>query len=126
MQKKREGILIVDDEAVVLQAAQRLLEKKGFSVFVAISGPHALSVLKENYEAIGVILLDISMPGMDGEETLENILKIDPEAKVLLFSGYAKCQELDPLFEKGAVGHIQKPFEINELLAKLMELLKKS
>ena len=123
MEKKREAILLIDDEAIVLHSAQRLLERKGYTVFVATDGHYAINVLKNNKTSIGVILLDLSMPGMDGEETLEKLLEVDSEAKVILFSGYAFSKELEPLFRKGAVGHIQKPFELKDLLEKINEII---
>ena len=123
MKENREVILLVDDEYIVLQSAKRLLEKKGFNVLTASNGLNAMDVLKEHKDKIGVILLDLSMPGMDGEETLVNLMEIDPSAKVILFSGYAVTREIEPLFGKGAIGHIQKPFDIKELLAKLYEAL---
>ena len=123
MNTKQDVILLVDDEFIVLHSAKRLLEKKGFRVLTATDGLNAIETLKEHKEEIGVILLDLSMPGMDGEETLGNLIEIDPDAKVILFSGYAITKEIEPLFEKGAVGHIQKPFDIQELLAKLYEAL---
>ena len=113
----------MDDEYIVLQSAQRLLERKGYQVLTATNGTNAMDILKDNRDDIGVILLDLSMPGMDGEETLEKLMEIDPGAKVILFSGYAVTKEMEPLFEKGAVGHIQKPFDIKDLIAKLNEAL---
>ncbi len=123
MNRNRDVILLVDDEYIVLHSAQRLLEKKGYQVLTATSGANAMDVLRAHKDTIGVILLDLSMPGMDGEETLEKLMEIDPLAKVILFSGYAVTKEMDPLFEKGAVGHIQKPFDIKDLLAKLNDAL---
>lgn len=113
--KERSKILIVDDEVIILKSAKRILEKKGYSVLTAENGPSAMNILRENYSEIGVILLDLSMPGMDGPEAMENILNIDVDAKIVVFSGYSRTQEFDALFEKGAVGHIQKPFDIKNL-----------
>lgn len=120
----RSSILLVDDEIIVLKSAKRLLEKKGYTVLTAEDGLSAMEILREKSGQIGVILLDLSMPGMDGEETLENILEIDKKAKIVLFSGYSRSQEIEPLFEKGAVGHIQKPFDINDLTATIDLYLK--
>jgi CheY-like chemotaxis protein len=124
MSESRSSILLVDDEVIVLKSAKRLLEKKGYAVLTAEDGEGAMEILKARHTEIGVILLDLSMPGMDGEETLENMLEIDPEAKIILFSGYSRSQELDTLFEKGAVDHIQKPFDINDLITTLNRFVK--
>ena len=124
MTEMRSSILLVDDEVIVLKSAKRLLEKKGYFVLTAEDGETAMDILREKRMEIGVILLDLSMPGMDGEEALENILEIDPEAKIVLFSGYSRSQELEPLFEKGALGHIQKPFDINDLIDTINRYIK--
>ena len=124
MKKNREVILLVDDEFIILQSAQRLLEKKGYQVLTATNGRRAMDVLKDNKDNIGVILLDLSMPGMDGEETLEKLLEIDPTAQIILFSGYSVTKDMASLFKKGAIGHIQKPFDIKGLLAKIDETLR--
>jgi two-component system cell cycle sensor histidine kinase/response regulator CckA len=113
------GVLLVDDEPIVLKSAKRLLERKKFKVFVANTGSSAISVFQENRDQIGAILLDLSMPDMDGEEILEKLIEVDAAAKVILFSGYARSAELEPLFEKGAIDHIQKPFELPRLISAL-------
>jgi two-component system cell cycle sensor histidine kinase/response regulator CckA len=123
MTEESRAVLLVDDEPIVLKSAKRLLERKQYKVFVADTGMSAISVFKENRAQIGVVLLDLSMPDMDGEETLERLLEVDPKAKVILFSGYARNSDLEPLFEKGAVDHIQKPFELPVLLTALEKVL---
>ena len=87
------GVLLVDDEPIVLKSAKRLLERKKFKVFVANTGSSAISVFQENRDQIGAILLDLSMPDMDGEEILEKLIEVDAAAKVILFSGYARSAE---------------------------------
>lgn len=113
----------MDDEPIVLKSAKRLLERKKYTVFVADNGSSAISVYRENRNHIGAILLDLSMPDMDGEETLERLLEVDANAKVILFSGYARSSDIEPLFEKGAIDHIQKPFELPRLIDALEKAL---
>ena len=115
--------MLVDDEPIVLKSAKRLLERKKFTVYVAADGSSAISVFKEHRADIGAILLDLSMPDMDGEETLERLLQVDAKAKVIIFSGYARSAELEPLFEMGAVDHIQKPFELPVLIEVLNKVM---
>ena len=110
------SILLVDDEPIIITSARRILEKKGYTVFTAESGASALALYQEKQEEVDVILLDLSMPDMDGEETLEKLIDIDADAKVVLFSGYARSGDLEPLFEKGAADHVQKPFDIKTLI----------
>lgn len=114
-----QSVLLIDDESIVVSSAKRILEKKGYHVLTAMSGKEALTVFREHKRVVDIILLDLSMPDMDGEETLEKLLEIDAGAKVILFSGYARDIDIDPLFEKGALDHIQKPFDIQALIEKI-------
>lgn len=107
----------MDDEPIVVTSAKRILEKKGYRVFTASSGQAALDLYGTNRKDIDVVLLDLSMPDMDGEETLERLIGIDAAAKVILFSGCGASIELESLYEKGAVDHVQKPFDISTLIS---------
>ena len=81
-------ILVVDDEATVLVVAQRSLEHLGFEVLLAENGKQAIQVFKENADEIQVVLLDLTMPHMGGEETFDALRRIRPDVPVVLSSGY--------------------------------------
>ncbi|MCP4603994.1 MAG: response regulator [Proteobacteria bacterium] len=111
----RGGVLLVDDELIIRTSARRLLEKLGYTVFLAENGQIALEVYKKRRDLISLVLLDMIMPVMDGPETFQELLQINPEVKVVLLSGYSKDEKVEPLLDNGATGFIQKPFDLRIL-----------
>jgi len=112
-------ILVVDDEELIRKTATRILTKKGFSVITASGGQEAVEIFKERSQEISCVLLDMTMPDMDGLETYRELHRLDPRVPIILASGYSK-KELEQRFVKdGAmpVAFIQKPFEIKTLVA---------
>jgi PAS domain S-box-containing protein len=118
-------ILLVDDEAYIVDVGNQMLQRMGFKVLVAKSGKEAIKILKENKDEIDLVILDIIMPGMDGGETYDILKGINPDIKVLLSSGYSLNREAQKIMEKGCDGFIQKPFGMSTLSIKLGEILKK-
>ena len=116
-------ILVIDDEMIVLRVVQKSLERYGYRVFPASSGMEGLETYSAKLGKIDLVILDLTMPHMGGEETLKELKKLDDSVKVLLASGYAE-NDLTNLFEgKGAAGFLQKPFQAKELVAKIVEIL---
>ncbi len=123
-EKPKGTILVIDDEMIVLRVVKKSLERFGYRVFAASSGMEGLETFSAKISDIDLVILDLTMPHMGGEETLEELKKIDPEVKVLLASGYAE-NDLSSIFEdKGATGFLQKPFQVKELVGKIVEILK--
>ncbi len=116
-------ILIVDDEAIVRNSSSRLIRKLGYAVFVAESGQAAIDIFEKHRHDISLVLLDQIMPVMDGSETFEKLKQIDPDARILLCSGYSKDEKIDALLTAGAYGFLEKPFEINALSQELSRAL---
>ncbi len=123
-QPDRGGILFVDDEKIIRSSARRLLEKLGYSVFLAEGGQSALEVYKQEGDKISLVLLDLIMPEMDGSETFEGLTAISPDVKVLLLSGYSKDEKIETLLRKGAIGFLQKPFDLRALSDVVKKALK--
>ena len=123
MQKGKETILIVDDEAVVLDVSEKSLNVLGYDVLTAGSGHRALDVFNNNAEKIALVLLDMVMPDMDGGEVFDRIREMKPEIKVLLSSGYSLNGKATEIMERGCDGFIQKPFDILSLSKKLRDIL---
>jgi PAS domain S-box-containing protein len=121
-----ETILFVDDEATNISAIKDLLETLGYKVHTAQSGQKAIELYKGNKAHIDLIILDMVMPGMNGKETLEKLLKINKNACVLLSSGYSIDDEAQYIFELGCRGFIQKPFRVEELSQKIRYVLDKT
>ncbi|MCX7965770.1 MAG: response regulator, partial [Syntrophorhabdaceae bacterium] len=123
---KREGgkaILLVDDEKVILEVGKELLEVLGYKVLTAENSFDAVKIYMERMDEIDLVILDMIMPVKDGEETFEELKKINKNVKVLLASGYSVDKATERIMEKGCSGFLQKPFNLNELSVKIKEIL---
>jgi CheY-like chemotaxis protein len=115
-------ILLVDDEELVLGTGSKILEKLGYSVLEANGGKKAVEIYRENKEKIDMVILDMIMPGMGGGKVFDKIKEVNPDAKVLLSSGYSIDGQATEILRRGCDDFIQKPFSINELSGKISEL----
>jgi len=119
-----ETLLLVDDEELILDSVRELLEPYGYKVFTAAQGEQAMALLHNNKDLkVDLILLDLNMPGMGGERTLEELRKAHPAVKILITSGYPVRGERRKLIEEGASAFLAKPYKLKDLLAKLREVL---
>jgi CheY-like chemotaxis protein len=119
----RETILVVDDEEVLRGISTRMLTGKGYQILSAADAEEALVIYGEKGDAIDLVILDVSMPGMGGHQCLKEILKMNPKAKVLIASGYARNGHLGDILKSGAAGYLAKPFLKAELLSKVRKVL---
>jgi PAS domain S-box-containing protein len=119
-----ECILLVDDEAEILRAMQGLLNKLNYRPLFAESGAQAVSLYTAWRPEL--VLLDVNMPGMDGIECAQRILEVDPEARIVIFSGYEPAQRKLPdlLGRKLVKGYLTKPADIAELSQFLSKVLR--
>ncbi|MFW6055068.1 MAG: response regulator, partial [Thermodesulfobacteriota bacterium] len=118
----RGTLLLVDDEEHVLEVTRKLLERLGYDVYVAWSGPEALDVFRRHNSEIDLVILDLIMPGMGGRKTYDCLKEIDPEVKVVLSSGYYVKEQMQDGLDLGD-GFIQKPFDWEELSKKVKEAI---
>ena len=116
-------VLVVDDEEIVRSVAQTVLEKQGFEVITADDGEQGVAVFRERADEIQLVLLDMTMPRMSGEEAFAVIRRIRPHARVLLTSGYNEQEAIGSFTGKGLAGFIQKPYTPSELLARIRSVL---
>ena len=123
-QKAMGTILVVDDEPDVRSIANRMLRQGGFSVRVAADGLEAVALFRQHKSEIAGVLLDLTMPRCDGDETFRQLRDLDPGVRVVLTSGYNEQDVTQRFIGKGLAGFIQKPFELNELLATMRDALK--
>ncbi len=121
--KGKETILLVDDEETVITVSKDMLEALEYSVLTARSGQEAVEVFEKNRETIDLVILDVIMPDMGGEETYTQLRKIDPSVCVILSSGYSLDGLAMKIMDKGCKAFIQKPFTINVLSQKLRDVL---
>ena len=112
-------ILVVDDEPLVRQMAKLALERHGYTVLLAESGPAAIDVFRRYPGEIALVVLDLSMPQMSGEETLPELNKIRPGVKVVVSSGYSEAEAMNLFRGQRVVGFIQKPYNSKGLAEKV-------
>ncbi|MEE4265363.1 MAG: response regulator [Desulfobacteraceae bacterium] len=116
-------IMLVDDEERFLSTTQKLLTKKGIDAVTATSGAEALEVLQHKH--IHVVILDVKMPGMDGNETLKEIKRQFPLVEVIMLTGHATVESAIDGLKSGATDYLMKPTDIDELMAKAREAFQK-
>jgi CheY-like chemotaxis protein len=116
-------ILVVDDEDVVRQTARHTLQRYGYQVVMASNGAEAVACYRGQHDAIALVLLDLTMPVMSGEETLSHLQTVDPGVRVLLTSGYNEIEAVQRFAGKGLAGFIQKPYTASALAEKVKALI---
>ncbi len=119
----RETILLVDDESMVVDVTREMLLSLGYRVHAAGSGQEAVAVYMEKGREIDLVILDMIMPGMSGGETFDRLRKIDPGIRTLLSSGYSIDGQAQDILDRGCSGFLQKPFHLEQLSAKVREIL---
>lgn len=118
------SILLVDDEKGVVEVCSEMLESLGYKVKSVYNGHDALDVIRSGSPQVDLVILDMVMPKMSGQETFEHIRKVAPEMKVLLSSGYSKEDQIKEMMDKGCDGFILKPFDVATLSGKINSLFK--
>jgi PAS domain S-box-containing protein len=118
-----ETLLLVDDEIALRQMASRVLSEKGYQVLTAASGEEGRDRYRSLQEEIALVILDLGMPGMGGQRCLEEILTINPAAKVIIASGYAANAQVKAALASGGAAYVAKPFRLGEFLATVRGVL---
>ncbi|MDH3640628.1 MAG: response regulator [Gammaproteobacteria bacterium] len=121
---QRKGlILVVDDEPAVRDLLQSVLVKFGFDALVAEGGEQGIRLFDQHAGEVSLVLLDMSMPGMDGVETLQRLRERDPAVSVLVMSGYSEEDTMNRFRELGVEGFIAKPFPVGDVVQRVHALL---
>jgi len=121
---KGETILVVDDESAILALAQSTLETYGYQVLTAASGPAAILTFSREHEKIHLVIMDKSMPFMDGAATSNALRKINPTIKIIAASGHDLQKKSGTDFHLKTSGVLEKPFTVEKLLSTVHEVLK--
>lgn len=116
-------ILVVDDEPAARVLAHRVFSEAGFEVITIQSGFECLERVRKRPHGFDLILLDLSMPFMDGEETFRRLRDINPNLVVLLSTGFTAQERVDRMLAAGMAGFIRKPHHPDELLARVQATL---
>jgi CheY-like chemotaxis protein len=121
--KKRQCLMVVDDEPMALVLAKRVLSEADFAVVTAQSGFECLSLFRKRPHHFDLILLDLTMPFMDGEETFGRLRSIRPDVVVLLTTGFIAQERLNRMLSAGMAGFLRKPHRPDEVVANIRAVL---
>lgn len=109
-------VLVIDDEWAVRDAVTDILGLEGVEVIAAADGESGLALYQSRQQEIGLVLLDLSMPGWSGERTLRELRHLDPEVRIILSSGYNEIEATQQFTGKALTGFLQKPYSTEQLL----------
>jgi len=115
------NILIIDDDANVRESLSEVLRTEGFQVDTAVSGEDGLAVLK--VESFDMVLLDIRLPGLDGEVVMREIQKYYPETQMIIISGYGSLESAITAIRLGVKDYFIKPYKVEDLLSAICRAL---
>jgi CheY-like chemotaxis protein len=118
-----ELILVVDDEDIIRRTAKSMLERHGYTVVLAENGKEGVELFQVLSEKVSLVLLDMTMPVMGGEEAFSRMKSIRPDVKVILSSGYNEVEAVRRFTGKGLAGFIQKPYSSIALGEKIRTIL---
>jgi len=116
--------LVVDDEDAVRDVAEQMLRRIGMRVVAAADGRQGVEAYRRHRKEISVVLLDTTMPEMNGEEVFRALRRLQPDVKVVLTSGYNEQEATSRFVGKGLAGFIQKPYTLEDLTRTIQELFK--
>ena len=112
-------ILIVDDEDVVRRAARATLEHYGYTVFEASDGSDGTDLFSRLHDRVSLVLLDLTMPRMDGRDVWRFIRRIRPDMKIVISSGFDESEAMKQFTDDPELGFIQKPYTASSLVRKV-------
>lgn len=116
-------ILLVDDDASVRETVQKMLERLGFSVITAVDGQEGVDFFKNHADEITCVLLDLTMPRMEGERAFTEMREVREEVPIILSSGYSEKEVIQRFTGKNLSGFIPKPYRLTNLREKLRQAL---
>jgi CheY-like chemotaxis protein len=119
----RPGILVVDDEEMALMLVKQLLSTAGYNVTTAQSGFECLDLFRRRPHAYELVILDLTMPFMDGEETFHRLREIQPDVPVVLCTGFIQGERLEQLMRAGLSGFLRKPLAPDEIVTNVRSIL---
>ena len=118
-------ILVIDDESTVIELLNDLFKGLNFNVIGAVEPLEGIEIYRRKHESIAMVVLDYSMPHMDGKTAFEELLKIDNSVKVILCSGYSEEETLSNFGKARPSGFFQKPYSTDALARRVAEILSK-
>lgn len=122
-ERRKQVILLVDDESLMQELAKDLLEEHGFHVIVAGDGMEAIDIFRRHRDEIDLVILDMLMPKLDGGQTYLEMKKIKSDVKAFFCTAYTPQEVIGPLLEEESLRALQKPFQPAELVRMVQEML---
>ncbi|HQA19968.1 MAG TPA: response regulator [Bacilli bacterium] len=116
-------ILVIDDEEIVRTIVTESLEHLGLTVYDFSHPLEAIHFYRENYDKIDLVILDMMMPIMSGEDTFVNLKQINPDVLVIILSGYSSEGSANNMLNQGVIDYLEKPISIDELSYKVLKTL---
>jgi CheY-like chemotaxis protein len=123
MPVQKPGILVVDDEEMALILVKQLLTTAGYNVTTAQSGFECLDLFRRRPHAYQLVILDLTMPFMDGEETFHRLREIQSDIPVVLCTGFIQGERLEQLMSAGLTGYLRKPLAPDEIISNVRSIL---
>jgi CheY-like chemotaxis protein len=109
-------ILLVDDEAIIRETVKSFLEDFGYKVVLAENGVVGLDIFKKMHRELDLVIMDMMMPEMNGEDCFNIMRSIDPTARIIISSGFTRDADIEKIKNKGLIGILRKPFRLHELV----------
>ncbi len=122
---RRATVLLVDDEEMIREAAAAVLESLGLTVVTAADGLEAVEAVQRPDLKVDLVLMDLTMPRMDGQEAFHAIRRIHPQMPVILSSGYSEQESVQAFIGRGLAAFLQKPYTLRALERTVLEVLAK-
>lgn len=116
-------ILVADDEDLVLDLTRRILERAGYEVVTATDGAAALDLFRQQSDQIDLVFLDVTMPKMTGQQAVGEILKLKPDARIILSTGFDAEQLRSEMQLGDRISVVQKPFNAHDLVHLVQDTL---
>ena len=120
--ERSRKVLLVDDEEMVLDLGRAILQRLGHEVLTANNGQAAIEQYLRYRGAIGCVVLDLTMPGMDGEETFRQLRKLNPTLPIIIASGLSTGQVVAQFQDQPPTAVIQKPYHVSELSVRIQAI----
>jgi CheY-like chemotaxis protein len=123
MPASKPRVLVVDDEEMALTLVKQILSTAGYQVTTAQSGFECLDLFRRRPHSYQLVLLDLTMPFMDGEETFHRLREIRPDVPVVLCTGFIKGDRLEGMMKAGLTGYLRKPLAPDEIVGNVRSVL---
>ncbi len=123
LRRGTETVLLIDDEESLRSIGEAMLRRFGYTVITASTGREGLEAFAREMNSIDLVILDLIMPGMSGRDCLREIVKLSPNVKVVIASGYASDGQMDRALEEGARVAVRKPYETHQLIELVRKVL---